>query len=527
MNDFVAVFLALGETTSSSQKVKLLADYFTDAPTEDLGWAVHLLRGEKIPKAVSSTQLRAWSSESSGYPLWLIEESYHVVGDLAETISKVVSGEAKRSPRSLKRWIELMLSLRELPDEERKRVVQDTWRDLCEEESLVFNKLITGGFRIGVSRGLVTKALSRVTGVEEAHITERLLAHRDPDTMRLEDLREDASSHVSATPYPFYLAYPLEGGCASLGEPSEWIAEWKWDGMRGQILRRSGVVAVWSRGEELVSESFPELRQLAEHLPEGTALDGEIVSMQDGAIGSFSLLQQRMNRKRVSEKLVASNPVGFVAYDLLEWQGRDIRGLPCNERRGLLKDVIRCYGTGKVLFEISDEVPFSSWSDLEQLRGESRSRGAEGFMLKRRSAPYGVGRKRGDWWKWKVDPLTVDGVLVYAQKGHGRRADLFTDYTFAVWREGELVPFAKAYSGLTDQEIREVDAFIKRHTVERFGPVRTVEPLLVFEIGFEGIQSSSRHKSGVAVRFPRILRWRRDKPATEADTVETLRALVS
>jgi DNA ligase-1 len=527
MEDFVSLYQALSETSSSSAKVENLIRYFREAPAADLGWAIHILRGEKLRRPVSSRQLREWASEVSGYPLWLIEESYHVVGDLAETIAKVVSGGVARRPVCLSDWIRQSQALKGMGLDEQRDTVRSIWRANTEDENLVFNKLITGGLRIGVSRGLVTRALAVVTEIDEAAITQRLLALREPGQITLQALQEVEGATQAATPYPFYLAYPIEGGVEALGDPAEWIAEWKWDGIRGQIVRRGDSLGVWSRGEELVTESFPELRGLAQDLPEGTVIDGEIVSLEGQVPGSFAQLQKRLNRSRVPQKLLSSHPVGFVAYDLLELGREDLRARPCAERRKLLEEVVSSVRLSCPGVLLSDALGFSSWREADALRSSARKVGAEGLMLKRRASRYGVGRRRGDWWKWKLDPLSVDGVLVYAQKGHGRRAGLFTDYTFAVWRDGELVPFAKAYSGLSDAEIRQVDEFVKSHTKERFGPVRTVEPLLVFEIGFEGIQGSTRHKSGVAVRFPRILRWRRDKPAREADSLEALRTLVS
>lgn len=526
MEDFVSLYHALSDTSSSARKVELLARYLRGAPAADVGWAIHILRGEKLRRPVSSRQLREWASEVSGYPLWLIEESYHVVGDLAETVAKVVSTGSARRQVSLHDWIGRAQGLQGMEADEQRAAVQSIWRANTEEENLVFNKLITGGLRIGVSRGLVTRALSAVTGVDEASLAQRLLGLRKAGEVTLEALQDQGTGVRAATPYPFFLAHPLEGEAEALGGPGEWIAEWKWDGIRGQIVRRGETVGVWSRGEELVTESFPELRLLAEALPDGTAIDGEIVVVEGASPGSFAQLQKRLNRTRISQRLLSSHPVGLVAYDLLELAGEDIRLRPCAERRALLEDLVSSVRQGCPALLMSGALPFSSWQEASGLRLKARTIGAEGLMLKRTTSPYGVGRRRGDWWKWKLDPLTVDGVLVYAQKGHGRRAGLFTDYTFAVWREGELVPFAKAYSGLSDAEMREVDSFVKSHTKERFGPVRTVEPLLVFEIGFEGIQGSTRHKSGVAVRFPRILRWRRDKAASEADSLEALLALI-
>jgi DNA ligase-1 len=534
MKSFVELYHDLGETTKTSEKVDLIVRYLEDASEGDIGWAVHLLRGEKLQRAVSSREIREWAAEVAGVPLWLFEESYHVVGDLAETAALIVSDQEARAHRagrevSLREWIDLLRAIKGAPLEERKTATQAMWRQLKSSERLVFNKLMTGGLRIGVSRGIVGKALSRVVGADEGTIAHRLLGMRDPDTFSLGSLRErevdGGEASVAMTPYPFFLAYPLDSGLEGLGDPTHWYAEWKWDGIRAQVVVRGGRVAVWSRGEELVTESFPELRALAQVIPDGTVLDGELVAWEKESPAPFGRLQQRLNRRTVSAKLVSEIPVVLVAYDLLELSGSDLRESLMEVRRERLTEIVSTSSLEQTLLTLSPLIEFTSWPELAEYQSRSRTLSAEGVMLKRRTSSYGVGRRRGDWWKWKVEPFTVDAVLMYAQKGHGRRADLYTDYTFGVWDGSTLVPFAKAYSGLTDAEIREVDAFVKRHTREKFGPVRTVDQTQVFEIAFEGIQLSTRHKSGVAVRFPRIARWRRDKPAAEADTLENLKAL--
>lgn len=534
MRSFVDLYHELSETTKTSRKVELITQYLSAADEVDIGWAVHILRGGKLERAVSSREIREWAAESAGVPLWLLEESYHVVGDLAETAALLVckngvSNDSRSNVESLRDWVDLLRAMKRSPTEERKASIQAVWKSLTVPQCLVFNKLMTGGLRIGVSRGIVGKALAVVVGGDEALVAHRLMGNADPGAFSLSALSgtevAGTDGKASMTPYPFFLAYPLETELAELGSTNDWCAEWKWDGIRAQIVARGGRVAVWSRGEELITESFPELVELAARLPDGTVLDGEVVAWSGEGPAAFGLLQQRLNRRRISPKLISEIPVVFIAYDLLELRTCDHRHSPFRERRALLSDIVGASSEATPSLQLSPAIEFSSWRELEEHRARSREMLAEGVMLKRRESPYGVGRRRGDWWKWKVDPFTVDGVLMYAHKGHGRRADLFTDYTFGVWDGDVLVPFAKAYSGLTDAEIRKVDAFVRSHTREKFGPVRTVEHSLVFEIAFEGIQASSRHKSGIAVRFPRIARWRRDKPASEADTLDTLRAL--
>lgn len=407
---------------------------------------------------------------------------------------------------------------------------------LDSQERFVFNKLLTGSFRVGVSQNLVIKALADISGLEAAVLTHRVMGSWLPESYQYSQLMEeqDEAGNISR-PYPFFLAYPIQETSerqktaaevgAALGDAAEWQAEWKWDGIRAQMIKRGGEIFIWSRGEDLATEKFPELHPFLQALPDGTVLDGEILSFKDGSPMPFNVLQTRIGRKNLNRKILEESPVATIVYDCLEYKGEDIRYKTQAERR-LILEGLQSVSPYPDVFRISSLILFNTWDELGQKREQSRAMIAEGIMLKRKSAAYQVGRRRGDWWKWKIDPLSVDAVMIYAQKGHGRRADLYTDYTFAVWDGDKLVPFAKAYSGLTDAEIGKVDYFVKRNTIEKFGPVRTVKPELVFEIGFEGINKSTRHKSGIALRFPRILRWRHDKPKEEADTLESLKALL-
>ncbi|HEX2205273.1 MAG TPA: ATP-dependent DNA ligase, partial [Longimicrobium sp.] len=407
-----------------------------------------------------------------------------------------------------------------------RRLVLAAWAELDGAQVYVWNKLITGSFRVGVSQSLVVRALARLSGVDEAAIAHRLMGAWEPGPGLLERLLgADTSDADLSRPYPFFLAYALEGEPEELGDARDWQAEWKWDGIRAQVVRRRGGTWIWSRGEELVTERFPELAEAAALLPDGTVLDGEIMPWKEGAPLPFAQLQRRIGRKALGPRILSEVPVVLLAYDLLEFEGEDVRERPLAWRRARLEELLaRTAGPGRFL--PSPVAAAEEWDAVRRAYGEAREASAEGLMLKRLDAPYGVGRRKGGWWKWKVEPFTIDAVLLYAQRGHGRRAALYTDYTFAVWSEGELVPFAKAYSGLTDAEIRRVDAFVRRNTVQRFGPVRAVKPELVFELGFEGVQRSPRHRSGVAVRFPRMLRWRTDKAPEDADSLETILAML-
>lgn len=525
MKQFAELFLALDRTNKTNEKVSLLKNYFLTASDDDKLWALALFTGRRPSFKVNSTQAWEWAAEVAQIPEWLFRESYSSVGDLGETISLVLP-ELTSTPeeRSLSDWFAYLSMLPAMTEEERKQHVIAAWNQLTRHETFVFNKLMMGSFRIGVSQTLVVRALAEATHIEPGIMAHRLMGKWSPAETTYEELILHENKNDDASqPYPFYLAYAIEGSVADLGDPQDWMVEWKWDGIRSQVIYRRGELFVWTRGEDLATDIFPELNILMTWLPEGTVLDGEILCYQNNRPLPFNVLQRRIGRKNLSKQILKDAPVGFLIYDILEINGDDIRTTPQEERRRILEDLFEI-NPDKNVIDLSPLIQFNAWDEIIDLHTRSREYVAEGFMIKRKSATYQVGRKKGDWWKWKVDPLSVDAVLVYAGKGTGRRAELYTDYTFAVWDDNrKLVPFAKAYSGLTDAEIAQVDNFIKRNTLEKFGPVRTVTPKLVFEIGFEGINASSRHKSGIAVRFPRILRWRKDKPIEEADTLENLR----
>jgi DNA ligase-1 len=530
---FQALYHALSDTTNVHEKIALLARYLEEVPDEEFGWAVYLLQGGALRGAVSTTELRQWVAECADLPTWLVEESYGVVGDLAETLALIIAGQrtkggiADTEVGTLLGWIATITELAKRDREERKRCVLDMWRRLRAQDLIVFNKLLTGGLRIGVSKGMVARALSELAQLPYESVLQRLAGGWTPESLTRAYLTAPFDPSKSTTPYPFFLAYPLSERVEETDPLEKWQVEWKWDGIRAQIVKRGGVVALWSRGDELLSEGFPELIKAAELLPDGCVIDGEVVAWAGAHPGSFFDLQKRINRKKVTQAIIKQVPVHFLAYDLLEHDGSDIRSTPLADRRMLLRQGYEETLKNTACMELSPVIEAASWSEVVALKDRARENHAEGLMLKRRDSIYGAGRTlRGAWWKWKVEPYSVDAVLLYAQKGHGRRADLFTDYTFGVWDGDTLVTFAKAYSGLTESEIKQIDAFVKKNTQERFGPVRTVAPQLVFEIAFEAIQASSRHRSGVAVRFPRIIRWRRDKPAAEADTLDTLKELV-
>ena len=567
MKAFATLYSRLDATTSSNAKLAAMRDYFRDADPADAAWAVYFLAGGRPRQLVPTRVLRETAMQAAGLPEWLFEESYQAVGDMAETISLLMPEAEHSSEDGLAVWMQdRLLPLRGLPPEELAERLPALWTQLDRLSLMVCIKLITGAFRVGVSKLLVTRALASLADLDPKRVAQRLVGYTDlshrPSAEGYRALIAEESEHEHAQrggqPYPFFLAHALQAPVDTfdtlLGAPDNWFIEWKWDGIRAQLVKRDGQIWVWSRGEELVSERFPELCELARCLPDGTVIDGEILvwkhdpetpagelfdaastdepSAKGFGVQPFALLQQRIGRKNLTAKVLQDAPVAVLAYDLLEWQGDDWRQREHRERRQQLEAVVSQCPSPQLM--LSPLVSGADWQDLARQREASRQLGVEGMMIKARAAQYGVGRTKdvGVWWKWKIDPYSVDAVLIYAQRGHGRRASLYTDYTFAVWDgelgdpERKLVPFAKAYSGLTDEEMRKVDAIVRKTTVEKFGPVRSVTPTLVFELGFEGIAASSRHKSGIAVRFPRMLRWRLDKPVEEADTLATLRELL-
>ncbi len=536
LRSFAELVTKLGTSTKTNDKLDALVNYFSVADGKDKVWVIAIFSGRRPKRAVNSTQLAGYCAELTGLPLWLFEESYHTVGDLAETISLLLPPPSPPDGgefiKSLHYYIEKLKTIEKESEEIRKEFILDSWKTMTTAERFVFNKLITGGFRIGVSQKLMVNALAKTVNIEPSVIAHRISGNWDPSTITFEEiLSEHSLSTDWSKPYPFYLAYAIEDGVESLGDPKDWQAEWKWDGIRGEIIKRNGELFVWSRGEELMTEKFPEYHSLQNALPDGIAIDGEIIPYSSptggGGVGAplpFALLQTRIGRKNITKKQLTEAPIAFFAYDLLEYNGEDWRNRALEERRKKLEEILLEFNQQPII--LSPVINFTDWSELSKLRETSRNIGAEGIMLKRKASIYQVGRKRGNWWKWKIDPLTIDAVMIYAQKGSGRRSNLYTDYTFAVKDGDKLVSFTKAYSGLTDKEFAQVDNFVKRNSLEKFGPVRTVKPELVFEIAFEGIAASNRHKSGVALRFPRMVRWRKDKKPEDINTLEDLKKML-
>ncbi len=530
MKAFAQLVDALSATTKTNEKITALENYFSVAADKDKVWVIALFSGRRPKRTISSTLLKNWCSEFCNIPLWLLDECYHTAGDLSETIALLVEASTTHieTPKEhpLHYYIEQFISLEKGTEEDKKNFMLQCWSQLeSTTEKFVFNKLLSGSFRIGVSQQLMVNALAKVSGSAPAVIAHRISGKWNPAIITFNELLSDENNVADISkPYPFYLAYPFDDGVETLGSIDDWQVEWKWDGIRGQIIKRDNNFFVWSRGEELITDKFPEYDLFQQSLPNGTVLDGEIIVADGAKPLPFALMQTRIGRKNITKKVMEQAPVSFFAYDVLEYESVDYRNMPLQQRRQKLEQIVSLAATHKM--QLSPIIQCADWNELALLRQQSREHYAEGFMLKRKNSIYQTGRKRGDWWKWKIDPLTIDAVMIYAQKGSGRRSNLYTDYTFAVREGDKLVAFTKAYSGLTDKEFAQVDAFVKRNAIEKFGPIRTVKPELVFEIAFEGIAASNRHKSGVALRFPRMSRWRYDKKADEINTLEDLKKML-
>ncbi|MEO6346532.1 MAG: ATP-dependent DNA ligase [Aquaticitalea sp.] len=527
MKHFSDLISAIEITNKTNAKIDALVDYLKSAPDKDKLWIITLFTGKRPSRPVKTNLMRQWCLEITGLPEWLFLESYSSVGDLGETIALILPDPTQHIEKSLSDWMSELIALRPKSDEVKKEYVLNAWSGLQMQERLIFNKLIGGSFRIGVSKKTLVNALSKYSGIDANQLMHSIIGNWDINSISFEDLLNgEHINYDNSKPYPFCLAYSLEKELDDLGKPDAWQVEYKWDGIRGQIVKRNAEIFIWSRGEELVTSQFPELVAAMETFEDDFVIDGEILALKDNAVLLFNDLQKRLNRKNVSKKMLEDIPVGFYAYDVLEWNGEDIREKPLQYRRQILENLLNSEKLPNYIV-ISEMISFKNWNELDAVRNQAREFNSEGLMLKKKESPYHTGRKKGDWWKWKVDPLTIDAVMIYAQKGSGRRSSKYTDYTFAVKKDDGLVTVAKAYSGLTDKEITEISRFVNKNAIEKFGPVRTVKPELVFEIAFEGIALSNRHKSGVALRFPRILRWRHDKTLDDIDTIEQVKLLIT
>jgi DNA ligase-1 len=525
MKKFSSLIESLEVSNKTNDKIDAMVRYLTSAPDKDKLWLTALFTGRRPKRPVKSTLMRQWIAEITGLPDWLIAESYSSVGDLGETIALVLPPPTHESDKPLHVWMNELIALTDKTDEEKKKYVLEAWNSLAYLERLIFNKLIGGSFRIGVSGKLLVNAIVKYSGLEPNTVMHGIMGQWSVHDSDFDELISGGNSNPDASkPYPFCLAYPLDKTLAELGEPASWQIEYKWDGIRGQVIRREDEIFIWSRGEELVTAQFPEIADAMADLQGSAVIDGEILAIRDGHVLNFNELQKRLNRKNLPKKMLEEIPVGLYAYDLLELNGEDLREHPLKERRERLESLLASLNSPVI--RLSRKIKIDDWDELAIIREEARTINSEGLMLKHADSIYHSGRKRGDWWKWKINPLSIDAVLIYGQKGSGRRSNFYTDYTFAVRNGDELVTIAKAYSGLTDKEITEVDRFIKKNSIEKFGPVRTVKPELVFEIGFEGIGFSNRHKAGIALRFPRILRWRKDKTVADINTVEDLKSMI-
>ncbi|ROH99768.1 ATP-dependent DNA ligase [Chryseobacterium daecheongense] len=525
MKHFADLINALESTNKTNAKIDAIVDYLERAPDEDKVWFIALFTGKRPKRNVNTNLMKDWALEITKLPFWLFQESYSSVGDLGETLSLVLPPPSEKIERSLSQWMTDIINLKDRTEAEKKEFVLQSWNGLDYTERLIFNKLLGGSFRIGVSYKTLINALTKYSGQETNVLMHSIMGKWQPEEISFEELiSAEKVNPDNSKPYPFCLAYALEKELPELGNPQEWLIEYKWDGIRGQIIRRNDEVFIWSRGEEMITEQFPEIVETVQSMKGNFVIDGEILVVKEGNVLNFNELQKRLNRKNITKKMMTDIPIEVFAYDLLELEGNDLREKPVSARRAILEELLLDQQPQNI--SISRSITFEQWEQLDLIRENSREINSEGLMLKQKNSPYHSGRKKGDWWKWKVNPLTIDAVLIYAQKGSGRRSAYYTDYTFAVKNGDSLVTIAKAYSGLTDKEIMEVSRFVTKNAIEKFGPVRTVKAELVFEIAFEGIGFSNRHKSGVALRFPRIVRWRKDKTVDEIDELEEIKKLI-
>lgn len=525
MKVFAQLIYALDSTNKTTQKMDAIDRFLREAEDNDKLWFLALFSGKRPRRPVTSRLMRIWTLEITDIPEWLFLESYAAVGDLSETIALILPPPTQQIERSLADWMSAIITLNEKSEDEKKKFIIEAWDGLSTTERFIFNKLLGGNFRLGVSSKTLINALARHYQLDTNAVSHSIMGDWKMGEVHFDGLiRGEYTNTQLSKPYPFCLAYTLEKDTEELGKIDDWQIEYKWDGIRGQFIKRQGEIFVWSRGEELVTEQFPEIIAELRNWEGDFVIDGEILVVREGKVAGFTDLQKRLNRKVLSRKLLLDFPVHVFIYDLLEWQNEDWRSKPLEQRRKQLTQLFENNDAQRMY--LPPILQAASWTAVAQLRAGSRENNSEGLMLKHRRSPYHTGRKKGDWWKWKVDPWTIDAVLIYAQKGSGRRSAFYTDYTFAVKDGDQLVTIAKAYSGLTDVEIREVSRFVSKNAIEKFGPVRTVKPELVFEIAFEGIGWSPRHKSGVALRFPRIARWRKDKTVDDIDDIVEVKKLI-
>lgn len=526
MKTFATLIHALDSTNKTNRKIEALIQYLDQATDKDKLWLLALFTGKRPKRSVNTTLMKQWALELTKLPEWLFIESYSAVGDLGETLALILPPSQQTIDKSLSQWIEEIAALKNLSENEKKEYVINAWQNLGNTQRFIFNKLLGGSFRLGISSKSMINALAKYYQLEASAITHSIMGEWNINEVNFEGLIHGQFTDVNASkPYPFCLAYPLEQSIEDLGSIQDWQAEYKWDGIRGQVIKRNNEVFIWSRGEELVTPQFPEIVDSVLKIEGDFVIDGELLAFKNNEVLNFSELQKRLNRKTISKKLLEETPVVYFVYDLMEINSIDFRIKTLHERRQQLEILLKSIPNSSI--QLPKLIQAKNWEDLAQKRTKSRDINSEGLMLKHKNSIYHTGRKKGDWWKWKLDPLTIDAVLIYAQKGSGRRSGYYTDYTFAVKKDDQLVTIAKAYSGLTDKEIQEVSKFVNKNALEKFGPVRTVKPELVFEIAFEGIGFSSRHKSGVALRFPRIVRWRKDKKVSEIDDIETIKLLIN
>jgi len=527
MKAFAKLISNLEQTSKEAFKVTALAQYFSNATDEDKLWTLALFTGTRPKRVVDIKALKEFAEQVYTEGEWLFEASHQIVGDMAETIAYFLPKAKRNGNHTLSEWISMIRTIFNAERIDQRDAITKAWDTLRPEERFIFNKLITGGFRIDVSLKLLSKALAIVTGKDENLLAHKLNSDWHPDEVSFETLifTENPEAEKSK-PYPFHLAHTLESTVAELGDISNWQVERKWDGIRVQVIVRGNKISIWSRKGDILSSKVPELKPLAESMEDGTVLDGELICFKNGKILPINNLRTRFGRRNNSKKQFEESPCVFMAYDILEFKGEDIRNKDLAERRKKLEKVILQYYDEHKIILLSDIINNDNWESINSEREKSREHQVTGLVLKNKKSIYGSSRVEGDWWKWPVDPLFIDAILLYAQAGEGGSSKMYREYSFALWHGEDLVTFAKAKSGLEDKELKELTSFVKKNTKEKFGPVRSVAAVQIFRLAFDSITASKRHKSGILLKNPRLIEWLRDKNIEDGNNLDDLKKML-
>lgn len=524
MKAFAELIFNLRKWDTENNQIRYIKEYFSISDDRDCIWAIYILLGKKIKNEFrSKQQLKKWACEYAEIPDWLFDESYSFTGDLTETISLILPGKEADSGRTLTEWMHYMESFCKSDDQGNKKKVVDAWKELDHTETYVFNKLIPGNFKSGVDEKVIIKALSKFLNIESNVISNRIKSNWHPDLISFYELFSKFNpDDIISKPYPFIPEEVFESEPGVLGSAADWLAEQKFKGIRCQLIFRKGKIFLWTDNGELINDKFPEFEFIKKYLPDDSVFTGSIICINNGMKSQHNYLQARLRRKNISSKSLKESPVIFMMNDLLEYEGTDMRNKFLIER----KELIKCNKfmiSKNNLIKYSENIKFENWEELRTIRRKSSDTISGGIILKKKNSLF-LSDINEKYLICKPEPLSADAVLMYALKGE--RTDLFSEFTLGVWDKGKLVSIAKINSGLSEEEIREVSEFVNNNTLEKFGPVRTVRPELVFNISFESISFSVRHKSGVVLQSPEISKWIRGKNIFDASSLENLKKFI-